>query len=79
MFKILKNAWAVPELRKKILYTLLLLVIFRFGSVITVPWLDSAVLGSWVKEGGNTIFNIMDMFSGGAFSQATIFAMGSSC
>ncbi|MBE7025228.1 MAG: preprotein translocase subunit SecY [Ruminococcaceae bacterium] len=76
MFKILKNAWAVPELRKKILYTLLLLVIFRFGSVITVPWLDSAVLGSWVKEGGNTIFNIMDMFSGGAFSQATIFAMG---
>ena len=76
MFKILKNAWAVPELRKKILYTLLLLVIFRFGSVITVPWLDSAVLASWVQAGGNTIFNIMDMFSGGAFSQATIFAMG---
>lgn len=76
MFKILKNAWAIPELRKKILYTLLLLVVFRFGSVITVPWLDSATLASWVQEGGNTLFSIMDMFSGGAFSQATIFAMG---
>ncbi len=76
MFKILKNAWGIPELRKKMLYTLLLLVVFRFGSFIPVPWLNSAALASWVKEGGNTIFNIMDMFSGGAFSQATIFAMG---
>ncbi len=76
MFKILKNAWALPELRKKMLYTLLLLVVFRFGSVITVPWLNSSVLASWVEQGGNTIFNIMNMFSGGAFSQATIFAMG---
>jgi len=76
VFKILKNAWAIPELRKKILYTLLLLVVFRFGSVITVPWLDSATLASWVDQGGNTLFSIMDMFSGGAFSQATIFAMG---
>ena len=76
MFKILKNAWGIPELRKKMLYTLLLLVVFRFGSVIPVPWLNSAALASWVQEGGNTIFNIMDMFSGGAFSQATIFAMG---
>ncbi|MDD6309159.1 MAG: preprotein translocase subunit SecY [Clostridia bacterium] len=75
MFKILKNAWGIPELRKKMLYTLLLLVVFRFGSVIPVPWLDSSVLSEWVKTGGNTIFNIMDMFSGGAFSQATIFAM----
>ncbi len=75
MFKILKNAWGIPELRKKMLYTLLLLVVFRFGSVIPVPWLDNAALASWVQEGGNTIFNIMDMFSGGAFSQATIFAM----
>ncbi len=76
MFKILKNAWGISELRKKMLYTLLLLVIFRFGSVIPVPWLESAALASWVAQGGNTIFNIMDMFSGGAFSQATIFAMG---
>jgi len=76
VFKILKNAWGIPELRKKILYTLLLLVVFRFGSVVPVPWLNSAALASWVQEGGNTIFNIMDMFSGGAFSQATIFAMG---
>ncbi len=76
MFKILKNAWGIPELRKKMLYTLLLLVVFRFGSVIPVPWLRADALASWVQAGGNTIFNIMDMFSGGAFSQATIFAMG---
>lgn len=75
MFKILKNAWGIPELRKKMLYTLLLLTVFRFGSVIPVPWLDNSALAAWVQAGGNTIFSIMDMFSGGAFSQATIFAM----
>lgn len=75
MLQVIKNAWKIPELRKKILYTLMLLVVFRFGSVIPVPWLDASVLASWIEQGGNTIFGIMDTFSGGAFSQATIFAM----
>lgn len=75
MFKILKNAWGIPELRKKMLYTLFLIVVFRLGSVIPVPWLDASVLSEWVQKGGNTIFSIMDTFSGGAFSEATIFAM----
>jgi preprotein translocase subunit SecY len=75
VLQVLKNAWKIPELRKKILYTILLLIVFRFGSVIPVPWLDASVLASWIQSGGNTIFGIMDTFSGGAFSQATIFAM----
>lgn len=75
MFQVIKNAWKIPELRKKMLYTLLLLVVFRFGSVIPVPWLDSSVLKQLVDSSSNTIFGIMNTFSGGAFEDATIFAM----
>lgn len=76
MLQTLRNAWKIPELRKKILFTMLLLVVFRFGSVIPVPWIDTAVLQSWMSEGaGSTLFDLLDTFSGGAFSQATIFAM----
>ncbi len=76
MFSVLRNAWKIPELRKKILYTLLLIVVFRFGSVIPVPWLNSEMLKQLVNANENTIFSIMDTFSGGSFSNATIFAMG---
>jgi preprotein translocase subunit SecY len=76
MLQTLRNAWKIPELRKKLLFTMLLLVVFRFGSVIPVPWIDVAVLQSWMSEGaGSTLFDLLDTFSGGAFSQATIFAM----
>ncbi len=76
MFSVIKNAWGIPDLRKKMLYTILLLVVFRFGSVIPVPWLDKAAVAEWVNASGNSIFGIMDTFSGGSFSNATIFAMG---
>ena len=76
MLQTLRNAWKIPELRKKILFTILLLVVFRFGSVIPVPWIDVTVLQNWMSEGaGSTLFDLLDTFSGGAFSQATIFAM----
>lgn len=75
MFQVMRNAWRVPELRRKIIYTMVMLVIFRFGSYIPVPFLDSSVLKEWVGDKPNTIFGIMDTFSGGAFSNATIFAM----
>ena len=75
MFKVLRDAWKIPELRKKMLYTLLLLVVFRLGSFIPVPWLDSSVLAQLVANNENSIFGIMNTFSGGAFEQATIFAM----
>ncbi len=76
MLQTLRNAWKIPDLRKKIIYTILLLVVFRFGSVIPVPWINRAILADWIKsDNGNTLFNLLDTFSGGAFSQATIFAM----
>ena len=76
MLQTLRNAWKIPDLRKKFLYTILLLVIFRFGSVIPVPWIDTEALQAWLGSGqGSTLFDLLDTFSGGAFSQATIFAM----
>jgi len=77
MLQTLRNAWKIPELRKKFLFTILLLVVFRFGSVIPVPWIDTARLAAWMESGGSgtTLFDLLNTFSGGAFSQATIFAM----
>ena len=68
----IKNAWKTPELRKKILYTLLLIVIFRLGCYITVPGVDSSALNS-NPEG---IAALINLISGGAFSRLSIFAMG---
>ncbi len=76
MLQTLRNAWKIPDLRKRILYTVLLLIVFRFGSVIPVPWVDVTVLQGWLNSAqGSTLFDLLDTFSGGAFSQATIFAM----
>ncbi|MBR0423245.1 MAG: preprotein translocase subunit SecY [Clostridia bacterium] len=77
MIKTLINSFRVPELRKKIFFTLLIMVVFRIGSVIPVPFLDvnalSGMMGS-LADGG-AILSYLDTLSGGAFSQATIFAM----
>ncbi len=76
MLQTLRNAWKIPDLRRKILYTILLLVVFRFGSVIPVPWVSKEALQAWLEgANGNTLFDLLNTFSGGAFSQATIFAM----
>lgn len=74
MFQTLRNAWKIPDLRKKILFTLLMIVIFRLGTYIPVPGLNPDALQSLLGEGDN-LFALMDSFSGGAFSNATIFAM----
>ena len=74
MFKTIKNAWKTPEVRKRLLYTLLLIVIFRFGCYIVAPGVDSIALAEVM--GSNTgLSGIMDIISGGAFSKFTIFAM----
>ena len=73
----MKNAWAIPDLRKKILFTLLIIVVFRIGANMPAPFLDMAalagVMGS-IDEGG-TILSYLNTFSGGAFANATLFAM----
>jgi len=74
MLSTLKNAWSVPELRKKILFTLVLLLIYRLGSFIPVPYIDSAQLATLINSGG--IFGLFDIISGGNFGNFTIFAMG---
>ncbi len=74
MFKTLKNALKTPDVRKRLLYTLLLIVVFRFGCYITVPGVNSIALNEAM---GNTqgIAGLIDMISGGAFSRFSVFAM----
>ena len=73
MLQTLKNAWRTPELRKKILYVLMILLVYRIGTVIPVPFVDAS---SFSQNFGNTIFSYMDVLSGGALSSATLFALG---
>ena len=74
MFKTIKNALKTPDVRKKLLYTLLLIVVFRFGCYITVPGVDSVALNNAMGE-TNGIAGLIDMISGGAFSRFSVFAM----
>lgn len=75
MIETLKNAWKIPDLRRRLLFTALILLIFRFGSVIPVPFIDTDTLGSMMQSNSDTIFGVFDMLSGGGLSQASIFAM----
>ena len=75
MFNTIKNALKTPEIRKRILYTLLLIVIFRFGCHITVPGVDSIALDSIRTGASNSITGLIDIISGGAFSKLSVFAM----
>jgi len=73
----LRNAWSIPELRKKIIFTLFILLIYRVGNVIPVPFIDVATLASYFDSVlSTTIFGLMNAMSGSAFSQATVFALG---
>ncbi len=75
MFKTIKNAWKTPEVRKRILYTLLLIVIFRFGCYIAVPGVDTIALGEQMSSATGSIMGLINTISGGAFSRLSIFSM----
>lgn len=75
MFKTIKNALNTPEVRKKLLYTLLLIVIFRLGCYITIPGVDTFTLSEQMKSATNGVTGLIDTISGGAFSRLSIFAM----
>ena len=77
MFKTIKNAWSIPDLRKKMLFTLFIIVVFRFGAAIPVPFLNTDALKGLMTEVGKTgtALSYLDMLSGGAFANATLFAM----
>ena len=77
MFKTLRDAWHIPELRKKLMFTVIILLLYRFIGVIPVPFVDVKTVGatmSAVME--NTILGLYDMMSGSALSQATVLALG---
>lgn len=75
MFQTIRNAWKVPELRKKLLYTVFALLIFRLGASIPVPYIDKSALANVFDTYANTMLGYINMISGGSFSQATIFAL----
>lgn len=77
MLQTLRNAWSIPELRKKIIFTLFVLLIYRIGNVIPVPFIDIATLTSYFDTVlSDTILGLYNAMSGSAFSQATVFALG---
>lgn len=75
MLSILKNAWKIPDLRKKILFTLAMLVIFRLGSTIPVPGMNKEALDQLFNQQQNGLFSFFNLLSGGAFANFTIFAL----
>ena len=76
MIQTIKKAWGIPELRKKIVFTALILLIFRIGNAIPVPYVDTGLLGTYINQLSTTVLSLYNVMSGGAFAQATIFALG---
>ncbi len=76
MIETFRNVFRIPELRKRIFYTLGLLIIYRLGGHIPTPGIDTVALSEFFRESKNTLFGMYDMFVGGAFERATIFALG---
>jgi preprotein translocase subunit SecY len=71
-----QNIFKIPELKKRILFTLALLIVYRIGVHVPVPGIDSVALASFFKQAEGTIFGIVNMFSGGAFERLSVFALG---
>jgi preprotein translocase subunit SecY len=76
LFQTLKNIWSIEELRSKILFTLLLIFIYRVGTHVVLPGIDPTALTQNMSKSNNGILGLIDTFAGGAFSQASIFALG---
>lgn len=75
MFQTLKNAWKTPELKTKLLFTLLIVVLYRLGANIPVPWVDANALEYFQSQSSGTIFQYLSLLSGDAFGRATLFAL----
>ena len=75
MIQTIRKAWGIPELRKKIIFTLIILLIFRIGNAIPVPYVNVTLLGKYLEQMSTTVLGLYNVMSGGAFAQATIFAL----
>ena len=76
MIKTIRNAWAIPDLRKKILFTIFALLIFRLGSVVPVPYVNTGMLGTYLTSMSGSILGLIGAMNGSAFSVAAVFALG---
>ena len=76
MFQTIRNAWRVPELRGKLIFTIFALLIFRLGACIPVPFIDTETLGQYMSQQSASIFGLLNVMSGDAFMYATVFALG---
>ncbi len=76
MFEGVQNVTRVPELRRRVLYTLVMLAIYRAGVAVPTPGIDTAVLGEFFRQQANDLFNLMILMSGGALERFSIFALG---
>ncbi|MCI8538713.1 MAG: preprotein translocase subunit SecY [Oscillospiraceae bacterium] len=76
MIETIRNAWKIPELRKKLMFTAFILLIFRLGNAVPVPYINTGLLATYFDSASNTIFGLMNAMSGGAFGAATVFALG---
>ena len=76
LIETLKNCWKIEDLRQRLLITLLFTAIYRFGSYVVLPGIDPAKLGQLQSQTRGGLMSLLDMFSGGAFSNASIFALG---
>src|SRR3981081_4109480 len=76
MFSWLSNAWRVPELRRRVLFTALILAVYRLGSWVPAPGVNPSAVKSYFGGQGGTVLGLLNLFSGGALSQFAIFALG---
>ena len=75
MLQTMRNAWKIDDLRHKILFTLVIILLYRLGNAVPVPYVDVAQLGQYFDTVQNTVLGLLNVMSGGAFSNATIFAL----
>src|SRR4029077_2201957 len=76
MLSWLANAWRVPELRRRLLFTAFILSVYRFGSFMPAPGVDSAPIQNFFSNNGGSILGLLNLFSGSALSRFSIFALG---
>src|SRR5213594_4579485 len=76
MFSWLANAWRVPELRRRVMFTALILALYRLGSWVPAPGVNASAIKDYFNNQGDTVLGLLNIFSGGALSQFAIFALG---
>ena len=75
MFRTIRNAWKVEEIKRKILFTLFIILLYRIGNAVPVPYVNTTLLGEYFSTLQNTVLGLYNVMSGSAFSHATIFAL----